>query len=451
MSQLTYFGTDGIRGRVGQSPMRPDFLVQLGWAIGQILNHGKRSRVLIGKDTRISGYLLESSLEAGLAAAGVDAYLVGPIPTPAIAFLTRSMAFDAGIMLSASHNPFEDNGVKLFNTHGFKLDDALEAALERAIHLPMSMVEPSQLGKAYRVDDALSRYLGFCQQTLSKPVSMHGLRIVIDCANGSNYYLGPRLFKELGADVITMADHPDGININANCGSTHPQGLQQRVIAEQAHLGIAFDGDGDRLIMVDHTGKLLDGDQLLYILALHAKQQGTLKGGVVGTLMTNLGLELALAKENIPFKRSKVGDRYVLEQLQAHDWELGGESSGHLLNLAWSTTGDALIAAIQVVAIMVETKKTLAALAEGMHKLPQHMINVRRECALNEAINQGLADLVTQYEQKLGSQGRILLRPSGTEPLIRVMAEGEDMTEIKAVTEALAKDVSSLLQKHAHE
>lgn len=451
MSQLTYFGTDGIRGRIGESPMRPDFLVQLGWAIGHVLNQGKRSRVLIGKDTRISGYLLESALEAGLAAAGVDVYLAGPMPTPAIAFLTQSMSFNAGIMLSASHNPFEDNGVKLFNQHGFKLDDALEAELERVVALPMHMVAPAELGKAYRIDDALPRYLDFCRQTLPSQVNMHGLRIVIDCANGSNYYLGPRLFTELGANVIAIANQPNGVNINADCGSTHPQVLQQRVLAEHADIGIAFDGDGDRLIMVSHTGELVEGDQLLYILARHAKQKGTLKGGVVGTVMSNLGLELAFKAENIPFKRSRVGDRHVLELLRQENWELGGENSGHLLNLAWSTTGDALIAAIQIVAIMVETDKKLAQLTQGLRKFPQHIVNVRRDCALDDVLNQSLAALVTHYEQQLGEHGRILLRPSGTEPLIRVMVEGEDLSKVTALTQTIADEVSSILEKHRHD
>lgn len=447
MTQLHYFGTDGIRGRVGQAPMRPDFLLQLGWAIGQVLTSNGRPRVLIGKDTRISGYLLESALEAGLSAAGVDAYLVGPMPTPAIAYLTKSMAFDAGIMLSASHNPFEDNGVKLFNRDGFKLDDTLEAELEHIIHLPMQMVEPARLGKAYRIEDALSRYLNFCRQTLPADLSMHGLTLVVDCANGSNYYLAPKLLTEFGANVKAIGDKPDGVNINAACGSTHPQLLQKHVCLQKADVGIAFDGDGDRLIMVDNQGTIIDGDQLLYILAKHTKQQGTLQGGVVGTLMSNLGLELALKKEGIPFKRSKVGDRYVLEQLKHENWLLGGESSGHILNLAWSTAGDALIAAIQILAILIETGKSLAELASSLHKYPQHMINVTRECALTSNINEALVGLVTQYEQQLGDKGRVLLRPSGTEPLIRVMVEGENPQKIIAIAEALANDVSLLLQK----
>lgn len=447
LTQLHYFGTDGIRGRVGQAPMRPDFLLQLGWAIGQVLTGDGRQRVLIGKDTRISGYLLESSLEAGLSAAGVDAYLVGPMPTPAIAYLTKSMLFDAGIMLSASHNPFEDNGVKLFNRDGFKLDDTLEAELERIIQLPMQMVEPARLGKAYRIEDALARYLKFCRHTLPSDLSMHGLRLVVDCANGSNYYLAPKLLTEFGANIKAIGNKPDGININAGCGSTHPQLLQQQVSIEKADVGIAFDGDGDRLIMVDNLGNIVDGDQLLYILAKYAKQQGTLQGGVVGTLMSNLGLELALKKDGIPFKRSKVGDRYVLEQLQHENWQLGGESSGHILNLAWSTAGDALIAVIQILAIMVKTGHTLAELAGTLQKYPQHMINVKRVCALNNNINKALEDLVTQYEKQLGDKGRILLRPSGTEPLIRVMVEGEDQQKIIVIAEALANDVSLLLEK----
>lgn len=447
LSTLRYFGTDGIRARVGEPPMRPDFLVQLGWAIGQVLTNGHKRRVLIGKDTRISGYLLESALEAGLAAAGVDAYLLGPMPTPAIAYLTKAMNFDAGVMLSASHNPFEDNGVKLFNQQGFKLSDALEATLEQTITLPMQMVTPSELGKAYRVEDALVRYLDFCKQTLPQNTSFEGLTVVVDCANGANYYLGPRLLEGLGANVIAIANKPDGININANCGSTHPAHLQQAVLEHKADVGIAFDGDGDRLIMVDKEGQLHDGDTLLFILATSAQEQGTLQGGVVGTLMSNLGLELALAARHIPFMRSKVGDRYVLEKLLQQQWQLGGENSGHLLNLAWSTTGDALIAAIQILAVMQRKQMELRDLAKDLRLFPQCMVNVKRHCVIDETLQKKLDALIVNYQEQLGPQGRILLRPSGTEPLMRVMIEGENKEKIQAMTQALAKDVQSLLQQ----
>ncbi len=444
-----YFGTDGIRGRVGESVITPEFVMRLGYAAGRVLAshehlpNGQRPTVLIGKDTRISGYMLEASLEAGLSAAGVDVLLTGPMPTPAVAYLTRALRAQAGIVISASHNPYYDNGIKFFSAQGTKLPDELEFAIEAELAKPMQVMESAQLGKAKRVDDAAGRYIEFCKSTFPNHLDLRGLKIVLDCANGATYHVAPDVFHELGADVIAIGNQPDGLNINEKVGSTHPEALQAAVVSQQADLGIAFDGDGDRVMMVDSAGNLLDGDQLLYIIAMGLYARGKLKGGVAGTLMTNLALEHALQKHQIPFARANVGDRYVLELLQAKNWKLGGENSGHILTLDKHTSGDAIIAALQVLHALRDSGKTLQTLGDELRLYPQVLINVttKQKLDLNQ---QSVQVAVKQAEQVLNGQGRVLLRASGTEPKIRVMIEGMDKSLVQAQAEQLAEVIRQL-------
>lgn len=444
-----YFGTDGIRGRVGESVITPEFVMKLGYAAGRVLaNHehlpmGKRPTVLIGKDTRISGYMLEASLEAGLSAAGVDVLLTGPMPTPAVAYLTRALRAQAGIVISASHNPYDDNGIKFFSAQGTKLPDDIEYAIEAELAKPMQVMASAHLGKAKRVDDAAGRYVEFCKSTFPNHLDLRGLKIVLDCAHGATYHVAPPVFHELGAEVIAMGNQPDGLNINENVGSTHPQALQQAVLAHHADLGIAFDGDGDRVMMVDGAGQLLDGDQLLYIIAMGLYAKGKLKGGVAGTLMTNLALEHALQKHQIPFGRAKVGDRYVLELLQEKNWKLGGENSGHILTLDKHTSGDAIIAALQVLQSLRESGKTLQQLGADLTLYPQVLINVITQQKL-DLQQPAVQTAVSQVEQALNGQGRVLLRASGTEPKIRVMVEGLNAALVQSQAEQLAAVIRQL-------
>jgi len=444
-----YFGTDGIRGRVGESVITPEFVMKLGYAAGRVLaSHehlpaGKRPTVLIGKDTRISGYMLEASLEAGLSAAGVDVLLTGPMPTPAVAYLTRALRAQAGIVISASHNPYYDNGIKFFSAQGTKLPDDIEHAIEAELAKPMQVMESAQLGKAKRVDDAAGRYVEFCKSTFPNHLDLRGLKIVLDCAHGATYHVAPPVFHELGADVIAIGNQPDGLNINEGVGSTHPQALQKAVVEHQADLGIAFDGDGDRVMMVDGAGNLLDGDQLLYIITMGLYAKGKLKGGVAGTLMTNLALEHALQKHQIPFGRAKVGDRYVLELLQDKNWKLGGENSGHILTLDKHTSGDAIIAALQVLQSVRESGKTLQQLGADLTLYPQVLINVTTKQKLD--LNQdAVQTAVKQAETTLNGEGRVLLRASGTEPKIRVMVEGLNQGLVQSQAEQLAEVIRQL-------
>ncbi|MDX1914336.1 MAG: phosphoglucosamine mutase [Methylophilus sp.] len=439
-----YFGTDGIRGRVGESTITPDFVMRLGYAAGRVLAihgdslpKGTRPTVLIGKDTRISGYMLEAALEAGLSAAGVDVLLTGPMPTPAIAYLTRALRAQAGIVISASHNPYYDNGIKFFSSQGAKLPDELELAIEEALEQPIQVMESAHLGKARRVDDAAGRYVEFCKSTFPNHLDLRGLKIVLDCAHGATYHVAPDVFHELGAEVTAIGNKPDGLNINEKVGSTYPQALQKAVVDQQADLGIAFDGDGDRVMMVDSHGHLLDGDQLLYIIALGLYAKGKLKGGVAGTLMTNLALEHALQQHQIPFARAKVGDRYVLELLNEKNWKLGGENSGHILTLDKHTSGDAIIAALQVLQSIRESGKTLAELGAGLVLYPQVLINVTTQQKL-DLMTGDIQSAVKKAEAELNGKGRVLLRASGTEPKIRVMVEGQDQRQVQTLAEAIA-------------
>ncbi|MEE4361343.1 MAG: phosphoglucosamine mutase [Pseudomonadales bacterium] len=445
MSGRRWFGTDGIRGRVGEDPITPEFVLRLGWAAGRVFAREGVSRILIGKDTRISGYMLESCLEAGLSAAGVNVQLTGPMPTPAIAYLTRTFRADAGVVISASHNPYEDNGIKFFSPDGDKLDDAIEDAIEAQLACPMTTVASSALGKATRVEDAAGRYIEFCKSTVGPGFRIPGTRIVIDCAHGATYHVAPAVFRELGARVIVMGAAPDGLNINEDCGATHPQALAERVVAEGAALGIAFDGDGDRVIMVDGSGTIVDGDEILYIIARHRQQTGRLKGGVVGTLMSNLGLELALGAQDIPFVRAQVGDRYVLAECAARGWSVGGESSGHVLCLDVHTTGDGIVSALQVLAALAESGQTLAEARGGMERCPQVLENVRVVDPRRVHQDARIGEAVRAAERRLGEGGRILIRPSGTEPLVRVMVEGRDEALITAHARELAQFVGRVL------
>jgi phosphoglucosamine mutase len=444
-----YFGTDGIRGRVGESVINPEFVMKLGYAAGRVLASqeqlpkGQRPTVLIGKDTRISGYMLEAALEAGLSAAGVDVLLTGPMPTPAVAYLTRALRAQAGIVISASHNPYYDNGIKFFSAQGTKLADDVEFAIEAELAKPMQVMESASLGKARRVDDAAGRYIEFCKSTFPNHLDLRGLKIVLDCAHGATYHVAPDVFHELGAEVIAIGNQPDGLNINEQVGSTHPQALQKAVLAQQADLGIAFDGDGDRVMMVDGSGQLLDGDQLLYIIAMGLYAKGKLKGGVAGTLMTNLALEHALQKHQIPFGRAKVGDRYVLELLQSKNWKLGGENSGHILTLDKHSSGDAIIAALQVLHSLRESGKTLQQLGADLALYPQVLINVTTKQKLDLEQN-AVQDAVKQAETALKGEGRVLLRASGTEPKIRVMVEGLNQSLVQAQAETLAEVIRQL-------
>lgn len=426
-----YFGTDGVRGRVGEFPMTPDFAMKLGWAAGKVLGAEGIKEVLIGKDTRASGYMLESALEAGFSAAGVNVALVGPLPTPGVAYLTSTFRADAGVVISASHNPFDDNGIKIFGQGGYKLTDAQEQEIENKLHIAleggMECVSSEALGKARRVDDAAGRYIEYCKAVLPSTLSLSGLKIVVDSANGAGYKVAPAVYKELGAEVISIHDQPNGININANCGATSMRSLCTAVLEHEADLGIALDGDADRLMMVDHTGAVVDGDELLFLLAKDAKDAGY-TGGIVGTQMSNLGLEQALAAIEVPFVRAKVGDRYVMEQLKNTGWRLGGEGSGHLLSLDHASTGDAVIASLRVLTSLLNQGTTLHLAKQGMNKLPQVLVNVRFKASKNEdPLESGpVQRALTEAEEKLGANGRVLLRKSGTEPLIRVMVEASD-------------------------
>ncbi len=440
-----YFGTDGIRGEVGIFPITPDFVLKLGWAAGCVFAREGHSKIIIGKDTRISGYMFESALEAGLSAAGVDVLLTGPMPTPAIAYLTRTFRADAGIVISASHNPYQDNGIKFFSAKGTKLPDEVELAIEAQMDLSMTTVPSGQLGKVRRVEDASGRYIEYCKGTVNGNLKLKGLRVVLDCANGATYHVAPCVFQELGAEVIEIASAPDGLNINEGSGATDVTSLRKVVQAEEADLGIALDGDGDRLIMVDHNGTVVDGDELLYIIAKAMHDQGILAGGVVGTLMSNFGLEQAFKRERIPFVRAKVGDRYVMEQLHSRGWDLGGESSGHIVCKQVSSTGDGIVAALQVLKAMSDAGASLAELKKGVVKLPQKMINVAVPKGGDPLGVAAVQAAVAEAEAKLGDTGRVLLRPSGTEPLVRVMVEGENSTLVKALCGSLAEAVEKAL------
>lgn len=440
-----YFGTDGVRGKVGQAPITPDFVMRLGFAAGRVLAAKKgaeRPAVLIGKDTRVSGYMLESALEAGLAAAGVDVLLVGPMPTPAVAYLTRALRLSAGIVISASHNPYDDNGIKFFSSDGAKLPDRMESAIEAEIERPLRCVTSARIGKARRIDDAAGRYIEFCKSTFPTQLDLRGMRIVVDCAHGAAYHVAPPVFHELGAEVIAIGANPDGFNINDLFGATAPHALQMAVKRHKADLGIALDGDGDRLVMADAAGRIYDGDQLLYVIARHRHARKALRGGVAGTLMSNLGLEHALAKLKIPFARAKVGDRYVLELLARCGWELGGENSGHIVCLDKHTTGDAIVAALQVLRALVETKTALSEAAAAVTLYPQVLINVALAKRLDFDNHRGIRRVVAEAEKDLAGKGRVLLRASGTEPVIRVMVEGQSQKKVKVWAEAIAQAVA---------
>ena len=441
-----YFGTDGIRGHVGQFPITPDFVLKLGWAAGKVLAEAGEGAVIIGKDPRISGYMFESALEAGLSAAGIDVVLTGPMPTPAIAYLTRTFRGQAGIVISASHNPFYDNGIKFFSNAGTKLSDEIELKIEALIDEPLTVVASEALGRVTRMNDAAGRYIEYCKASTYMPLDLRGMRIVIDAGNGATYKVGPAVFAELGADVVAMGVEPNGLNINDNAGSTSTKGLRARVIEEGADLGIAFDGDGDRVIMVDHKGAEVDGDQLLYLIAMDRLQRGVLQGGVVGTLMTNLGVEKAFEAAGIPFARADVGDRYVNEMMTEKEWVLGGESSGHIICRDVSTTGDGIVAALQIIKAMKANRQTLSDMVEHVSLYPQVMINVRVQNKRDTRTIPELVAAVAQSEKEMNGRGRVLLRPSGTEPFIRVMVEGEDAEMVQQQANTLAKIVEQVMQ-----
>ncbi len=442
-----YFGTDGIRGEVGIAPITPDFMLKLGWACGRVFSShsDKHSTVIIGKDTRVSGYMFESALEAGLVAAGVDVKLLGPMPTPAVALMTRTQNAVAGIVISASHNPFYDNGIKFFSASGSKLPDELELAIEAELEKDLAVVPSREIGKVLRVVDAAGRYIEYCKSTVSEHFSLRGLKIAVDCANGATYHIAPNVLSELGADVITMGAQPNGFNINEGVGSTDMAALSQLVVEQGADLGIAYDGDGDRVLFVDHLGQIVDGDELLYIIAMHRLIIGLGDAGVVGTQMTNLGLEIALRDAGLELARAKVGDRHVKEMMEARGWSLGGESSGHIICSDLTTTGDGIVASLQVLEALVESEGDLAALRQGMQKCPQTMINVPVASKVNLADYPGVASAVADVERVLGERGRVLLRPSGTEPLIRVMVEGQDAAEVASLCGELATRVAAEL------
>ncbi|PWY56645.1 phosphoglucosamine mutase [Legionella qingyii] len=444
MSQRKYFGTDGIRGHVGLSNINPEFVLKLGWAVGRVLANCHRKKVVIGKDTRVSGYMLESALEAGLSAAGVDVALLGPMPTPAIAYLTQTLRANAGIVISASHNLFQDNGIKFFSSEGGKLPDSVELAIEAELEKKMQTVPSQNLGKATRINDASGRYIEFCKSTIPSLTRLSGLKIVVDCANGATYHIAPNVFSELGAEVISIGNHPDGFNINEDCGSTSPELLRQKVISTGADIGIGLDGDGDRVILIDSDGRLIDGDQILYIIAKDRHQRGVLNGGVVGTQMSNYGLEIAIKNLGIPFVRTRVGDRYVLEALRERDWKIGGETSGHIVCLDKTTTGDGIVAALQVLSIMVKQGKTLKQLVEGINLLPQSLMNLKTNYAALLAEHTQVIEIVRALETSLNGEGRVLLRPSGTEPLLRVMVEGMDETIVKQHAQKLCDHISQI-------
>jgi len=450
-NQKQFFGTDGIRGRFGLEPITPLTVLKLGWAVGTVMkrHHGK-GQILIGKDTRVSGYILESALEAGISSAGMDVVMLGPVPTPAIAYLTRSARATAGVVISASHNPFHDNGIKFFSADGFKLSDELELEIEEVLSEEMQTVSPEALGKASRMVSAAERYIEFCKSVLSPDINFKGLKVALDCANGAAYQVAPKVFTELGATVSIMHNLPNGFNINDNCGSTHLSDLQSFVLEESCNLGIAFDGDADRVMMVDHQGKVVDGDQLLYTLASIKHQNDELQGGVVGTVMTNLGLEKRFEQLGIPFERANVGDRYVLQKMQENNWSLGGESSGHLICLEKSTTGDGLLSALLIVEALKSQNKSLSDVVGEYDVYPQVMINVSLKNASQTATeicqSQSVLEAIVACKAKLADSGRVLLRASGTEPLIRVMVEGEHAELVKACCEQLAEDVETSLK-----
>ncbi|CAI8727805.1 phosphoglucosamine mutase [Methylocaldum szegediense] len=442
----SYFGTDGIRGRVGEYPITADFMLKLGWAAGRVFSLDRHpSNVLIGKDTRISGYMFESALEAGLSAAGINTQLLGPMPTPAIAYLTRTFRAQAGIVISASHNPHYDNGIKFFGPDGMKLPDEVECQIEEYIDKPMTTVDSSQIGKAARIGDAVGRYIEFCKSTIPSRMEFNGVKIVVDCAHGSTYHIAPHVFEEVGASVAAIGVQPNGLNINEGVGATKPERLAQAVLEEGADFGIALDGDGDRLIMVDHKGEIVDGDELVYIIAKSRLESGGLRGPVIGTLMSNLGLEHALEALGVEFKRAAVGDRYVMEMMLQHDSVLGGESSGHIICRDRITTGDGIVSALQVMAAMHETGKSLNELKSGMTKYPQCLVNVKVRERVNLDELEDVQALKSEIQRELGNKGRVLLRASGTEPLIRVMVEGQDADIVRAAADRLANAVSSAL------
>ncbi|MCD0493517.1 phosphoglucosamine mutase [Chromobacterium violaceum] len=438
-----YFGTDGVRGEVGKFPITPEFVMRLGYAAGRVLvNHDQDSRpsVLIGKDTRISGYMLEAALQAGFTAAGVNVLLTGPLPTPGIAYLTRALRLEAGVVISASHNPFQDNGIKFFAEGGNKLDDALELEIEAMLDQPMATNPSLELGRARRIDGAAERYIEFCKSTFPNELSLKGLRLVVDCANGATYHIAPKVFHELGAELVEIGCEPNGYNINDKVGATYPKTLQMAVLEHQADFGIALDGDGDRLIMVDAAGRVYDGDQLIYVIAKARAARGELKGGVVGTVMTNMAMELALQKQGVPFGRAKVGDRYVLEMLHADGWQVGGEASGHILCLDKHSTGDGIISSLQVLASLKQLGLSLAEICADWRPFPQTLINVRHNgCDWKAASAAPLAEA----EAALQGRGRVVLRPSGTEPVVRVMVEADD----KALADTWAKAIAAAIEK----
>ncbi|HEX4910571.1 MAG TPA: phosphoglucosamine mutase [Permianibacter sp.] len=444
MSKRKYFGTDGVRGKVGEFPINPEFVMKLGWAAGKVLANGSGSKVLIGKDTRTSGYMFEAALEAGLSAAGVEAHMLGPMPTPAIAYLTRTLRAQAGIVISASHNPYYDNGIKFFSADGFKLPDEIEARIEAMLDEPMTTVDSALLGRARRVSEATGRYIEFCKATVANNLTLRGLKVVVDCAHGATYKVAPAVLEELGADVFAIGDEPNGLNINDKVGATAPALLAETVVARGADVGVALDGDGDRLIMVDHKGEVVDGDEILFVIARDALRRGKLPGGVVGTVMSNLGLEVALRELGIGFGRAKVGDRYVLEMMQEKGWLLGGESSGHIVCLDKTTSGDGIVSALQVLSAMVQNGVSLHELKRGMQKFPQTLINVPLKAGSKPMDADAVKQAVHQVEQELGDTGRVLLRPSGTEPLIRVMVEGRDAAQVKRCAEQIAVAVRSV-------
>ncbi|MDA8258214.1 MAG: phosphoglucosamine mutase [Betaproteobacteria bacterium] len=438
-----YFGTDGVRGRVGQAPITPEFVMRLGFAAGSALvardglGSQERPAVLIGKDTRISGYMLEAALEAGFSAAGVDVMLCGPMPTPAVAYLTRALRLQAGVVISASHNPYDDNGIKFFSAQGTKLPDAVELDIEARLEQPMHCMESARLGKARRVDDAAGRYIEFCKSTFPNDLDLRGLKIVVDSAHGAGYHVAPNVFHELGAEIVGVGDTPNGLNINLEVGATAPAALRAAVLEHRADCGIALDGDGDRLVMVDAAGNLYDGDQLLYVIARQRARQQTVSG-VAGTLMSNLGFEHALARLDIALGRAKVGDRYVLEMMQDKGWLLGGENSGHIICLDRHTTGDGIIAALQVLAALRASGETLAEACADLTLYPQKLINVRMPAGFDWAADDGIRAAVAAAEATLDGSGRVLLRPSGTEPLLRVMVEGREAAVVSGQAEAIA-------------
>lgn len=448
MTKRNFFGTDGIRGKVGSANIHPEFILKLGWALGRVIANNEPKKVIIGKDTRISGYMLESALESGLSAAGVDILLLGPMPTPGIAYLTQTLRANAGIVISASHNLFEDNGIKFFYSDGSKLPDDLEQAIEAELQKPLAIVSSAKLGKAKRINDAAGRYIEFCKATIHSTTRLTGLKIVVDCANGATYHIAPNVFSELGADVTVIGNKPNGYNINDRCGSTAPEQLRTQVIESHADVGIALDGDGDRLILVDHAGNIIDGDQIIYIIVKDQLNTGVFRGGVVGTTMTNYGLEKAINKMGIAFLRAPVGDRYVLEKLKQKNWKIGGESSGHIVCLDKTTTGDGIIAALQVLACMVRQEKTLQQLVAGIQLLPQTLINIKTPHALKLADDATVLEKVAALSKKLHDEGRVLLRASGTEPVLRLMVEGADPIKINQHAQQLSKEISYIEQKY---